>query len=98
MCKARDAGYVEYEGLQGVVKTGCMNTPKLLSRFCASHTENIAIPQQLDPDSEDQEIALPNSEQSVVAMITGKRSTRHDNYYQVCICACINLRVTICSL
>ena len=27
VCKAHDAGYVEYEGFEGVVKTGCMNTP-----------------------------------------------------------------------
>ena len=35
VCKARDAGYMEYEGLDGVVKTGCMNTPKIGSRYCA---------------------------------------------------------------
>lgn len=84
VCKARDAGYVEYEGLQGVVKTGCMNTPKLCSRFCALHTENVAIPQQLDPDSDNQGSLVPVAKESVVAMILGKKSTRSDTYYQVC--------------
>ena len=36
-----------------MVKAGCMNTLKLQSRFCALHDENIAIPQQLDPDSDE---------------------------------------------
>lgn len=62
-----------------------MNTPKLGSRFCALHTENVAKPQQLDPDSDNQESALPDAEESVVAMIMGKRITRQDSYYQVCI-------------
>lgn len=83
VCKACDAGYVEYEGLQGAVKTGCMNTPQLNSRFCAQHVENIAVPQHLDPDSESQVSMLQNPKESVVAMILGKRSTRHDTYYQV---------------
>ncbi len=29
VCKARDAGYTEYEGLPGSIKTGCMNTPSV---------------------------------------------------------------------
>ena len=85
VCKARDAGYIEYEGLEGVVKTGCMNTPKLGSRFCALHTQNVVIPQQLNPaDSEEQHPQpLQSEEESVIAMIVGKTSTRHENYYQV---------------
>lgn len=83
VCKARDAGYVEYEGLQGAVKTGCMNTPELNSRFCAQHTENVAVPQHFDPDSDSPESMLQSAKESVVAMILGKRSTRHGTYYQV---------------
>jgi hypothetical protein len=85
VCKARDAGYVEYKGLQGIVKTGCMNSPKLQSRFCELHTENIGTvtPHQLDADSTDSQSV---QEESVVAMIMGKRSTRSDTYYQVCMC------------
>ena len=37
VCAAEDAGYVEYEGLPGSVKTGCMDTPEQKSRFCTSH-------------------------------------------------------------
>ena len=37
VCAASDAGFVEYDGLPGMVKTGCMNTPDQKSRFCAAH-------------------------------------------------------------
>ena len=35
---ATEAGYAEFEGLPGRVRTGCPNTPKLKSRFCDLHT------------------------------------------------------------
>ena len=85
VCKARDAGYVEYEGLEGVVKTGCMNTPKLQSRFCELHAENVAVPQRLDSDSEAgiTQDTSQDAEEGVVAMIMAKRSTRSGVSYQV---------------
>ena len=33
VCNAREAGYIEYEGLLGRVETGCMNTPAFKSRY-----------------------------------------------------------------
>ena len=87
VCKARDAGYVEYEGLKGVVKTGCMNTPKLQSRFCELHSENVAVPQQLDTEVGITQDTSQDAEEGVVAMITAKRSTRSGVSYQVsCYC------------
>ena len=83
VCKARDAGFVEYEGLQGVVKTGCMNTPKLGSRFCELHAENVAVPQQHDPEATSTQSISKETKESVVAMIMGKRTTRNGTYYQV---------------
>ena len=83
VCKACDAGYVEYEGLEGVVKTGCMNSPKSGSRFCELHIENIAIPQQLDPEEEITSSMTNDVEDSVIATVVGKRSIRNATYYQV---------------
>lgn len=85
VCKARDAGYMEYDGLEGVVKTGCMNTPKLESRYCELHTQNVAVPQHLDLDGVYPQTTqnLSSAEESVIAMITGKRSTRSGDYFQV---------------
>lgn len=37
ICNARDAGYIEYPGLPGKVKTGCMTTPEYKSRYCSQH-------------------------------------------------------------
>ncbi len=37
VCNARDAGYVEYPGLPGKIKTGCMKTPSYGSKYCYSH-------------------------------------------------------------
>lgn len=73
---------MEYEGLEGVVKTGCMNTPKLESRYCELHTENVAVPHHLDPDSGTPQ-TTQSVEESVVATIIGKRTTRNGDYFQV---------------
>jgi len=35
VCNAREVGYVEYPGLPGRIKTGCMNTPAYKSRCAA---------------------------------------------------------------
>lgn len=37
VCNARDAGYIEYPGLPGKVKTGCMLTPEYKSKYCSEH-------------------------------------------------------------
>jgi hypothetical protein len=37
VCNARDAGYIEYPGLLGKVKTGCILTPEYKSRYCYKH-------------------------------------------------------------
>ena len=69
--------------LEGVVKTGCMNTPKLNSRFCELHAENVAVPQQLDPEVDSTQDTPQDGTEGVVAMIMGKRSTHSGTYYQV---------------
>lgn len=37
VCNAKDAGYIEYPGLPGRVKTGCMRSPQYKSRYCSEH-------------------------------------------------------------
>ena len=37
VCNARDAGFIEYPGLPGRVKTGCMRSPQYKSRYCSEH-------------------------------------------------------------
>ena len=65
------------------MKTGCMNTPKLGSRFCDLHIQNVSVPQHRDPQAGCQEKTSQGGEEGVVAMILGKRDTRSGTYYQV---------------
>ncbi len=44
VCMARDAGYTEYEGIPGSIKTGCMNSPEQTSRFCKIHQIRMCNP------------------------------------------------------
>jgi len=37
VCAASDAGYIEYDGLPGRVRTECTNTPEQRDRFCSLH-------------------------------------------------------------
>ena len=47
VCAASEAGYVQYDGLPGKIKTGCTNTPCQKSRFCLVHK-----PRTLTTDNE----------------------------------------------
>ena len=42
VCAAQDAGYVEYAGLPGEVKTDCMDTPEQRTQFCCQHKSHQA--------------------------------------------------------
>ena len=44
-CMAKGSGFLEYDSLPGEIKTGCMQTPKLGTRFCEKH---LVDHQQLD--------------------------------------------------
>ena len=37
VCEAKDAGFVEYRGMPGRVKTGCMETLEQRSKYCSHH-------------------------------------------------------------
>lgn len=39
VCKAKDAGFVHYQGLPGAILSGCINTPAFESRYCADHKD-----------------------------------------------------------
>ena len=80
VCAAGDAGYVEYEGLNGKVKTGCMNTPEQQSLFCTIHK-----PRQMNADTASQ------GNHRVVEMILKKKTTRNTTFYEV---RCVTLTHT----
>ena len=69
VCAANEAGYVQYENLPGIVKTGCMNTPDIRSQYCSIHKPRAAISNV--------------STHNVVEMILEKRVTRNKTCYKV---------------
>lgn len=84
VCMAREAGYIEYEGLEGKIKTGCMNTPEQKSRYCTQHK-----PRACDPGMkccDDETVAEPHaSGGGIVQVVLEKKTTRTATYYKVVV-------------
>ena len=76
MCAATEAGYLEYDGLEGNIKTGCQTTPLQTSRYCYHHATRIS-----KPDAEDK--CTLSGEEGVVKVIMSKKVTRSGVYYQL---------------
>lgn len=75
VCLAKEAGYVTYQGLPGKVKTGCVLTPDLRSRYCSLHKPRVCEKPQDDDTS--------NSEEDIAEMIVEERITRSQTHYKV---------------
>ena len=86
VCFATDAGFVEYAGLPGKVKTGCTNTPDLKSRYCGLHKPTATV--------NNSETSKNLSTRNQVGLILSKRSTRAQIHYQVCIHCIYNIYTT----
>lgn len=71
VCGAKDAGWIQYPGLPGCIKTGCMASPAFKSPFCAEHKVR-------GVEGEG------TSDELVVEMLLGKKETRNGKYYEVC--------------
>lgn len=73
MCAAEEVGFVEYSGLPGKVKTGCMETPEQRSKFCSLHK-----PREMKAESTDSP-----AKHMVVESILNKKETRSTTFYEV---------------
>ena len=69
VCAAKDAGFTEYDGLPGKVKTGCMNTPQQQGVFCVIHSPR--------------GINVASDSPAVCQMITAHKTTRAGTLYEV---------------
>ena len=78
VCAATEAGYTEYNGLPGVIKTGCQLTPSFQSKFCYEYSLRVG---KITPVEDGQQVALP--EENIVGIIASKKQTRRGIYYQV---------------
>ena len=70
VCAASEAGYLQYDGLPGHVKTGCTNTPEQRSYFCHLHK-----PRALTSPS--------SNANTVIESVLVKKVTRSITYYKV---------------
>lgn len=79
ICAARHAGFAEYEGLPGNVKTGCPNTPLPRTRYCAAH-----VPTAFSSVVSG-ECSSTTSGHGLhqVAFIIEKKTTRQNSFYKV---------------
>lgn len=84
ICAATEAGYLEYDGIPGKIKSGCQLTPLQTSKYCYQHVERVCRPTAKDKEHEkvtvDEELV---SEDGIVKMILSKKQTRNGIYYQV---------------
>lgn len=85
VCLATHAGYAEYDGLPGRVRTGCPNSPDYLSPYCALHKPSVATKQCLNVEDEstEEQSSVKESNQDLLGIITDKRVTRKSTLYQV---------------
>ena len=83
VCFAVNAGYVEYKGLPGRVRSGCQNTPQYMSRYCGLHNPVVAIPQNMSLDDNDPTPSKPATKEDQVGLIVNKRVTRRSTLYEV---------------
>lgn len=88
VCFATMAGYAEFSGLVGKIRTGCPNTPSYKSRYCSLHSPITVIPQEAQFSNDGDELVAHlnqerQSEEQHAAIITGKRTTRTSTFYQV---------------
>lgn len=77
VCAASEAGYTEYEGLPGVIKTGCQLSPGYQLKYCYEHAPRIS------PRTSGEDQTLECGGEGIVRLITAKKQTRSETYYQV---------------
>ena len=91
VCLAQEAGCAEFNSLPGKVKTGCINTPQLKSRYCQAHTPTIFTPQENEDVSESTVLCAIPSQEKQLAYITNKKTTRQTTFHEVCCLKSISL-------
>ena len=94
VCYAKDAGFIQFDGLSGSIKTGCAASPAFKSRYCSQHANHACT--LLHSEEPDEDLGIQTgpmlrshqkhkkSDGELVAeMILAKKTTRKQTYYQV---------------
>jgi hypothetical protein len=82
VCAATEAGFTEYEGLPGMIKTGCQLSPCFQSKYCYAHAPRVS--RKVTEANAQQE----STEDDIVGVITAKKELRGRILYQVNACVC----------
>ena len=91
VCMAREAGFVSFQGLPGHIKTGCLLTPELKSRYCSLHTPRVCR----RTEDENASTNDPLSD-DIAEMILEKKVTRSTTFYKVCTGVCLTILFHTC--
>jgi len=97
VCFAKDAGFIEFEGLDGSIKTGCPETPAFKNRYCNNHKPQLCdlkcfeekdelLDFQTGPELRSKQKGLSKDSltgEPIAEMILAKKTTRKQAYYQV---------------
>ena len=99
ICFAKDAGFIEFEGLPGSINTGCHASPAYKSRYCDKHMSLVCDSCHFEED-DTTELDAPVGPilrasqkhklgESVILKIVTKKQTRKQTYYKVGkLCEC----------
>ena len=98
VCYAKDAGFIQFSGLPGSIKSGCHSTPAYKSRYCDDHLHFACDSRDLTckEDKDSGELDAPIGPvlrsaqkqvhgESIVEIIVAKKVTRQQTYYKVCL-------------
>lgn len=86
VCYAKDAGYIQFDGLEGSIKTGCTATPTFKSRYCTKHinqactaVSSVERDEELGETTEQLRSKLAPGD-TVAEMLLAKKETRKQTY------------------
>ena len=97
VCSPTHAGYIEYKGLPGRVRSGCQNTPTQDSSFCALHKPTLAMPQKVDSPDFGSSTTV-NTEKEPVGIIVNKREFHFvSGIHAVIICLAFRSHLSVYS-
>ena len=80
MCAATEAGYIQYPSLpDSSIKTGCQLSPLQTSSYCYHHAPRVSKRCSTSDTGEE----IQESQEDIVHVIVGKKTTRNTTYYKV---------------
>lgn len=84
VCKAKHAGFVEFDGLPGQIRSGCQKTPDFKSRYCSLHKPRACVLSDPRNDGAGTSCTADKADEGIVQMVLEKKTTRTSTYYKVC--------------